>query len=869
MMKEYFELQKEAFKLSATDDWKSYFSPGRVNLIGEHLDYNGGCVLPCALKKGLYGLFRRRNDNLIRAYSMSFLQNGLISFSLLDSQKNNDWTDYLKGLILVLNPQLLGGFDLVIHSTLPVGSGLSSSAALEMLVATYLNDEFNLGHSKEELALLSSRAENEYIGVKSGIMDQYIIGLGQANKALLLNTQNLAYEYVEIKLKGYSIVIANTNKQRSLITSEFNTRHEECKLALNTLQKYFSINHLCDLATTDLDNCRKYLDNENLFRRVRHVVSENSRVKMAKIALLNEDVHSLGEIFNQSFASLKDDYQVSCFELDTMVRLFQENGALGARLTGAGFGGCVVGLLDDNNLSYALAKIANEYYRLTNIKPDFYLSSCAEGVKKINPSIVKAVNELLAYGLDNNLFPAGEFQYRANSLIHYFKTDKFMKINIQNIPLLDDILEELLNHAIDKKLLINPSLREKANFKTFLSDLILPSPQVIIQNFENKYQISPLSATNYLYDFAIKSNYIQTEAMKKNIKWSINSAYGQLRLTINAHKPEKDPLEIIKEAQGEVSLYPQCQLCCENEGFCGDSLKDSRRNMRIIPLDVEGEEWYFQYSPYSYYHEHSIFLAKDHHPMLINSKTFVKLVSCVKKFPHYFVGSNADLPIVGGSILTHEHFQAGREVLPIEMASEEFINNVDEVDIYKLYWPLSTIRLKSKNENKLINYAAKILEKWQNYENKGLNIINSPFLHNTITPICRFREDEWIIDLILRNNFTTEYRPLGVFHPNPSLHHIKKENIGLIEAMGLAILPARLEDELKAIAEILFFKKKLYLKKALWKHKTWIKELQKQENTNIYNEVGKKFSAVLEDAGVFKQDKQGQEAFLNFIKSSR
>ncbi len=864
-MKEYFDLLNYANKQFKTNNYKIYSSPGRVNLIGEHLDYNGGHVLPCAIDLAIYGAFKRRDDDFVIASSLAFPNEESYTFKLSDYNKRKHWTDYIKGVIKYLNLKNNQGFEVIINSTLPIGAGLSSSASLELLIATYLNEEFNLTFTKETLAFLCKKVENEYIGVNCGIMDQYVISLGSNNHALFLNTENLKYDLVPLNLDNYTLLIANTNKQRTLLDSGYNNRHHESKQILNILKPHFFLNHLCELKTCDLIRAQQYLQNELLFKRLRHIVSENERVLRAKEALINKDYPYLGELFYASHHSLAHDYEVSCFELDTMVSLLQENGALGARMTGAGFGGSVVSLVEKEKLPYLLAKVGRAYQHLTNIKPSFYIANSSKGVSILDYSLMQTLNDLLLYGTDKGLFPISEYHYRANNLINYYNEEQFIKKSSSSRPL-EDILEELYYYALNKKIQKGRSFIEKNNFKANIMDLLLLSPSVIKEKFYNNYHFSPSKACNFLYQYSINADYVKLTDVNKNLKWSYLSRYGEFKITINTSKPEKDPLMIKKQAQTPSYDYPKCQLCLENEGFGGNLYKASRRNMRIVPIIFENEEWYFQYSPYQYYQEHSICFSKNHTPMIINEHTFKKLIAFVKLFPHYFVGSNADLAIVGGSILSHEHFQAGLEILPIELAKEEFILTCEGVNIYKLFWPLSTIRIKSNNDQKLQKIASKILANWQNYENKALNIINSKVLHNTITPICRFRENEWIMDLILRNNFTTEERPLGIFHPRPSLHHIKKENIGLIEAMGLAILPGRLKTELTELEELYFKKTKRRLKKSLLKHQDWFNELMKQSSLDIYDEVGKKFQLVLEDAGVFKQDKLGQEAFLVFIK---
>ncbi len=486
-------------------------------------------------------------------------------------------------------------------------------------------------------------------------------------------------------------------------------------------------------------------------------------------------------------------------------------------------------------------------------------------------SINTLINELLNYGLRKDILSEEDFPYLANVLIDFFGEKEFTleKTKVRGlVPILDDMVA----YALKVNILENNDIVSIDNLKAKIVDFIIDRPKEVIRKFQEYYQDNPSKATDYLYKLSQDTNYIQTERIAQNIQWEYQTEYGIIHLTINLSKPEKDP-RLIALSKMQNNNYPKCQLCRENEGYRGHLGYDARSNMRIIPLTLNNELWYFQYSPYSYFNEHAIVLNKEHIPMIINRDTFIKLLDFLDYFPEYFIGSNAGLPIVGGSILNHEHYQGGKYHFPIVDAKEKQMATINEVSISKVDWPLSTIRLRSPFRNKIIDLATYVLKTWQNYQNEELLIINSPEeIHNTITPISRKEGENYVFDLILRNNYTTEELPDGVFHPHSNLHHIKKENIGLIEAMGLGILPPRLKTEFELIARYLQGDEATLDDERLEKHREWIKELQSAYNSKydvhkfILEETGKVFSNVLNDAGVFKMNEQGNIAFEDFIK---
>jgi len=443
---------------------------------------------------------------------------------------------------------------------------------------------------------------------------------------------------------------------------------------------------------------------------------------------------------------------------------------------------------------------------------------------------------------------------------------------------LEELLKIILDDAVERGI-ISDSQTERDLLDTKIMGCVTPAPSAVIKKFWNLYNAGgPEAATNWFYRFAVLSDYIRQYRISRDVKWTVPSVYGEIEITINLSKPEKDPRAIAMAGASKSAAYPACQLCAENEGYAGRIDHPARQNLRIIPIDILGEKWGFQYSPYVYYNEHCIVLNAVHKPMTIDGTCFRKLFSFIEKFPHYFVGSNADLPIVGGSILSHEHFQGGRHVFPMENAKVIMtfaFPGFDDIEVGILHWPLSVLRLRADDSKRLCVLANKILASWKKYSDSSAQIFpeTDGIPHNTITPIARMRGGRYELDLVLRNNRTSAEYPLGIFHPHPEHHHIKKENIGLIEAMGLAVLPSRLRHELSLVAEALTGRRDIN-DPLIASHSEWAKEIRNRHIITADNvdavlkrEVGGVFIRCLEDAGVFKQDDRGIEAFIRFVRS--
>ena len=493
--------------------------------------------------------------------------------------------------------------------------------------------------------------------------------------------------------------------------------------------------------------------------------------------------------------------------------------------------------------------------------------------------IDQAITELVQYGLDTGLVAPEDKIFVTNQILEALGLESYEETpGSRGAEELEQILKEITDYAVEKELIAD-SIVYRDLFDTKIMGKLVPLPSMVSHKFYELYQEGPKKATDYFYKLSQDSDYIRRYRIKKDQKWITETPYGEMEITINLSKPEKDPKAIAAAKNATQSGYPKCQLCKENEGYAGRVNHPARNNHRIIPLTLNGESWGFQYSPYVYYNEHCIVFHKQHIPMTINAQVFNKLFDFVEQFPHYFIGSNADLPIVGGSILTHEHFQGGNYNFAMAKAPIErtfLLKNYMNVSAGIVKWPMSVIRLSSKNRTALAAACADILSKWRTYTDEVVGIFaeTDGILHNTITPIARATSSGFECDLVLRNNITTKERPLGVFHPNPTLHHIKKENIGLIEVMGLAVLPARLADELTLLKDAMLSGKEIATDDKIASHAIWASEiLKKYSDFNADNameiiryEVGRVFEQVLEDAGVFKRDKQGKEAFARFVE---
>ena len=492
--------------------------------------------------------------------------------------------------------------------------------------------------------------------------------------------------------------------------------------------------------------------------------------------------------------------------------------------------------------------------------------------------IFDAIAQLLDYGVKRNIITLEDTVFVRNRIIDALRLTNYEDSSAEAGDMtIDEILPPILDYAVEMGIIAD-SQGSRDLFDTKIMGLLMPMPREVIRDFDERYDISPDFATEWYYRFSKDVNYVRAGRIAKDLKWQYESEYGTLDITINRSKPEKDPRDIAAAKNAVTSSYPKCQLCVENSGFAGHANHPARQNLVPIPITVAGQDWSLQYSPYGYYNEHCIAFNNSHVPMKIDADVFGKLFDIVDYLPHYFIGSNADLPIVGGSILSHEHFQGGKytfamEVAPVE--TEFIISDFPSVKAGIVKWPMSVIRLSSTDKDSLAECADRILVSWRKYTDPEAMIFaetdGTP--HSTITPIARKNGDEFVCDLVLRNNLTTEERPLGLYHPAPELHHIKKENIGLIEVMGLAVLPARLANEIVELEDAMLSGKDLRQVPTLASHADWAEKLlldhpefsSSNARSILEMEIGKVFSKVLEDAGVFKRNEEGKAAFMRFV----
>ena len=494
--------------------------------------------------------------------------------------------------------------------------------------------------------------------------------------------------------------------------------------------------------------------------------------------------------------------------------------------------------------------------------------------------IDQLISELVAYGLENGLIDDADKVYVTNGLLELFQRQDYQEPEKLGKPRkLQLILDDLLEYALSQGILEDDTVTMRDLLDTKIMGILTPAPSVVRKIFEEKYQVSPKAATEFYYHFSQATNYIRTDRIIKDEKWETDTEFGKMDITINLSKPEKDPRDIAKAGTARKSGYPACLLCRGNEGYAGHLSHPARQNHRIIPITLCGEQYYLQYSPYVYYNEHCIIFNKNHIPMAINEITFNKLLDFVKQFPHYMAGSNADLPIVGGSILSHDYFQGGSYAFAMAKApyEQEFdLDRYPDIHVGIVKWPMSVIRLQGRAMDSIVAAANHILTKWRGYSDPEVNIFSETdgIPHNTITPIARMRGDLYELDLVLRNNITTDDCPLGLFHPHAEYHHIKKENIGLIEVMGLAVLPARLKKEMAELEQEILNHEDLRQNETMAAHAEWAEgwiPKYKITDSNIHSiiqkEIGIVFAKVLEDAGVYKRTEEGKAAFKRFIES--
>lgn len=492
--------------------------------------------------------------------------------------------------------------------------------------------------------------------------------------------------------------------------------------------------------------------------------------------------------------------------------------------------------------------------------------------------IFSAISALAEYGINKGLIQPEDRVFTINQICQVLNLDYFENTELEKNAELEDILSSILDYAVSNGL-CEDSIVYRDLFDTKIMGILTPRPSQVIKEFNEKYSQSPIAATDYYYNLSKSSDYIREYRIKNDVKWITKTEYGDIDITINLSKPEKDPKAIAAALKMKESSYPKCQLCRENEGYCGRVNHPARQNHRIIPIKLDGVDFFWQYSPYVYYNEHCIVFNAEHIPMKINKSAFRKLLSFLELFPHYFIGSNAGLPIVGGSILTHEHFQGGNYEFAMAKAPIErpfVFKGYEDIDAGIVKWPMSVLRLACENKDRLADLAGEVLSAWEGYTDEEAFILaetdGTP--HNAITPITRMRNGKFEIDLVLRNNITTPDYPMGYYHPHPEHHHIKQENIGLIEVMGLAVLPSRLKSEMAQLSDAMLSGKDISAIENIAKHKAWADMIMQKytvtpENCDsiLKEEIGLVFTEILEQCGVFERTEKGMAQFVKFLES--
>ncbi|SEQ27976.1 galactokinase/galactose-1-phosphate uridylyltransferase, family 2,TIGR01239 [Lachnospiraceae bacterium RM5] len=912
-----------------------YFAPGKINLIGAYLEKNGGNVLSCALKSGTYIIAKKRKNKIVRVYSLNKPKSGVCVFNLneLHEDSIDDWVNHVKAVIKSFNDsgyEVKNGLDLMYYGNVFVGSGFSSSESFQMATAFAINDMFKFNLDKLTLAKICENAQKKYIDENCSTVDYLTVAMGESNKAFLFDTKTYDYKEIDINLNEFCVLIADVKKTDIPDYSFYDVRNDECLSALKILQKKLKVDCLCDVSNKELEENKELFHNEIIYRRAKYIINENERVKEVASLIEKEDVDGISEIMKESFLSLKYEFRASDDLMDVIIKAaYDVDGCVGSKISGRGYGRCTISLVEKDKKDEFKKHISEVCKKETGLDAEFFELEVGGGPSKLSIDecsdvidermIYWAVTTLVGYAVSRKLIWREDINYVLNTILHELGIEEYKGkrkdvINAsRNMSIfesdydLGSFLTKLLfvidNYACKKGIIKENTVGLKDLFDSHIMNIMTPRPSEVNKRFKYLYHVDKREATDWFYTFSKDTNYIRRGRITADLKWKYKCEYGNFDITINLSKPEKDPRDIAKAKEEKSLDYPKCLLCVENEGYYGRANHPGRSNHRLIGIKIQDQDWSLQYSPYVYYNEHCIVLNNEHVPMVINRDTFAKLFDFIDFLPHYFVGSNADLPIVGGSILSHEHFQGGNYEFAMAKAPMEKrfrINGFKNVDLGIVKWPMSVIRLLSRDKEEIIRLADKILMTWKSYTDEDAFIYAE---YNTITPIARKRGDRYELDLVLRNAITTKEYPFGVFHSHEKWHSIKKENIGLIEVMGLAILPGRLYTEMTMIKKLMVkyiceldeearnyetIKEKaiknIFGEMAdndnIKKHCSWVKGFlddmpmeefvsldKKSADMVLKREIGRVFEMILLDAGVFKRDAKGKMDFERFIQS--
>lgn len=869
-----------------------YSAPGRTEIGGNHTDHQHGCVLAASIDLDTAACAGPSPDGKIHVISEGY---GEITTDPAPGVPDREKYGTTEALVAGVSAGAAaagfktGGYCAYISGNVTGGSGLSSSASFETLLVEILSHLFNKGKiTATENAKISQYAENVYFGKPCGLMDQMACAAGGLIYVDFKDPAHPETEPIPFRPEkaGYRLVITNTGGSHADLTADYAAIPAEMEKAAALFGKKYLRDVPPESLLSHFPEIREKCGDRAALRAL-HFIREEDRVAAERKALLADNFPGFLDVFRASAASselcLQNIFSPAHPEnqgLTTGIaasRDFFGNGTSAVRVHGGGFAGTIQAFVEEKDLPGYLAYMDSLFgegsSRELHIRP--------AGALRIDPDPVPGLlQELVSYGMSAGLISADDRTWTENQLLMLFRCENGVPRENPPVPRpLTEILSDLTAEAVKRHLTEGSTVTARDLFDTKVMGCLTPAPSRVRQTFREKYAISPETATDWYYAFSRATNYIRTDRIAKNICWKTRTVWGTLDITVNLSKPEKTPEEIAAAAKS-VSGYPACQLCPETEGFAGSLSSPARENHRIIPLTLAGEDYFLQYSPYVYYNEHCIILNRRHTPMKITEKTFRKLLDFVSQFPHYMAGSNADLPIVGGSILSHDHFQGGRYSFPMDRADAAMtvsFRDFPHIRAEVLKWPLTTIRLTGENPADISQLAGEILHVWQSYDDPAAGILSETdgTAHSTITPIARRRENAFQLDLVLRNNRTSPEYPLGIFHAHPAYHHIKKENIGLIEVMGLAVLPARLLKEMAALKQDILEGRTPGSSPLTASHGAWAGEILERRRVTSENishvfreEIGLVFSHVLENCGVYPATPEGREGLRQFLQAA-
>ncbi len=846
-----------------------YSAAGRVNIIGEHVDYCGGKVMPAALDMRSEVYVRANGRDDIRIAATTYGKVVTLKISDLGAYRDLEWGNYQAGVAYVMQKEgySLKGCDMLFDCTVPFGSGLSSSAAIEVSTVAALAGVCGEKTDGVEAAIIARRAESEYCGVNCGIMDQFASAMGKKGNAVLLDCNTLEYEYVPVELGDFTFVIANSNKPHNLVESKYNERRAEADEGLNVIRTAADVSCLAEV-TPELFGKLQHLMRPVVARRTKHIVFECDRVRRAAEAVKKGDVISLGTLLDESHRSLSELYEVTGKELDTLVSLSRgTEGCIGSRMTGAGFGGCTISLVRKDRVGEFTRKVGKAYKKLIGYAPSFYAANIDDGIK-YEDMLGQYVSDLIAYARKNLKLKKADEMYAANRLLRVLGEESYRAVSPCNHDSAAEVISQLSDYAFAKGY-----DGDEERLQTELFDCVSLTPSAVESAFARAYKRDKERAMDGFYDYCTACDYVKTSAIAKNKFWKAEGTRREIQITINLSKPEKNNRQTAA-ARNISAGYPECMICAENVGYCGQGR--SRQTLRTIPLKLNGEDWFWQFSPYAYFYQHGIAVNSKHTPMTLDDSTPFKLADFTDFAPQYFIGCNAPLPIVGGSILAHEHLQGGKYFFPMfGCGNKKTILNRDNVEISLKDWYNSVVEIRSGSKATACEYVNRIVRGWKEYENGELGIIpytDAP--HNTATLITERADGEYVFYVILRNNRCDERYPDGIFHVHPEYMNIKSESIGLIEAMGMFILPARLDRELAEVAKTLEGRR--CIGEDISVHRRMTEELMSKYGNGLSTEkaaevvksaVNSACEHILENTAVFKENTQGEKAFEAFVRS--